>query len=270
MFASLVVVFPTRHEGGSVMLHHDGEEWTFDSATMLLQQDLPSMAYVAFYSDVDHEVTTVNSGYRVTLTYNLYLDKVQPTLPPSISPIDSGFHAALSNALQDPTFLPKGGLLGFGLSFQYPVDPSTSMANLDSELKGSDAVIKRVCDRLGLDISLKAIYQEKNDYLREYAAMLDEIVEVPYKEEVEDNVITLLQQDNRGKLIYDTGTKAPTDYRGRQIGDSVNVMWVTPLTKNAHFQSPYVRYGNQATLSYVYGDVCLIVKVKEWDKRKEV
>jgi len=79
MFVPFVVVFPTRHEGGSVMLHHDGEEWTFDSATILLQQDLPSVAYLAFYS-VDHEVTTVNSGYRVTLTYNLY---VQPTSHPA-------------------------------------------------------------------------------------------------------------------------------------------------------------------------------------------
>jgi len=136
------------------------------------------------------------------------------------------------------------------------------MANLDSELKGGDAVIKRVCNRLGLDISLQAIYQEKDDYLREYTAILDEIVEVPYKEEVEDNAITLLQQDNRRKLIYDVGYY--TDCRPRETGgDAVNVTWVTPLTKNAHFRSPHVHYQNQATLSYVYSYVCLITKVKE-------
>lgn len=74
MFGSLVVVFPTRHEGGALHLRHKGEEWTFDSAALTSAQEDPSIAYIAFYSDVEHEVSVVNSGYRVTLTYNLYFD----------------------------------------------------------------------------------------------------------------------------------------------------------------------------------------------------
>lgn len=74
MFGSLVVVFPTRHKGGALYLRHKGEEWTFDSAALASAQEDPSIAYIAFYSDVDHEVSVVNSGYRDTLTYNLYFD----------------------------------------------------------------------------------------------------------------------------------------------------------------------------------------------------
>ncbi|KAJ7583235.1 hypothetical protein C8J56DRAFT_1054994 [Mycena floridula] len=41
----------------------------------------PSIAYIAFYSDIEHEVTPVTSGYRISLTYNLYME-------PAIGPLD--------------------------------------------------------------------------------------------------------------------------------------------------------------------------------------
>ncbi|EMD39478.1 hypothetical protein CERSUDRAFT_111780 [Gelatoporia subvermispora B] len=72
MFGSLVVVFPTQHEGGTLLLRHGKKQWTFDSANLLSEAPQPSIAYVAFYSDVEHEILPVTSGYRVTLTYNLY------------------------------------------------------------------------------------------------------------------------------------------------------------------------------------------------------
>lgn len=72
MFGSLVLVFPTPHEGGSLVLRHEGKEWSFDSAKVLAEQPSPSIGYVAFFSDVEHEVLPVKSGYRVTITYNLY------------------------------------------------------------------------------------------------------------------------------------------------------------------------------------------------------
>jgi len=120
MFGSLVVIFPTKHEGGALMFRHGDGEWTFDSAAMLKSNIEPSIAYVAFYSDVEHEVTPVISGYRVTLTYNLYFsadaayDSVAPIVVPSKS--EATFQSALSTLLSDNTFMPKGGFLGFGLS----------------------------------------------------------------------------------------------------------------------------------------------------------
>ena len=72
MFGSLVIVYPTPHEGGELVLRHEGKEWTFDSARITAKQREPSLAYIAFYSDVEHEVLDVKSGYRVTVTYNLY------------------------------------------------------------------------------------------------------------------------------------------------------------------------------------------------------
>ena len=74
MFGSLVVVFPTAHSGGALVLRHHGKEWTFDSAKLLHHDSDPDnrLAYVAFFSDVAHEVLPVLSGRRITVTYNLY------------------------------------------------------------------------------------------------------------------------------------------------------------------------------------------------------
>ena len=62
MFASLVVAFPAAHEGGKLLLRHDDEEWTFDSGQILSQTTTPSAAFIAFYSDVEHEVPWSNPG----------------------------------------------------------------------------------------------------------------------------------------------------------------------------------------------------------------
>lgn len=75
MFGSLVVVLPTPHEGGSLLLRHDGQEWEFDPSRAIAEKTDQHFAYIAFYSDVEHEVSLVKSGYRVTLTYNLSFDE---------------------------------------------------------------------------------------------------------------------------------------------------------------------------------------------------
>ncbi|KDQ14657.1 hypothetical protein BOTBODRAFT_187702 [Botryobasidium botryosum FD-172 SS1] len=69
MFGSLVIVLPTSHEGGALHLRHSGKAFIYDSAHELSSQvELsgggPSIGYVAFYSDVEHEVMEVMSGYR--------------------------------------------------------------------------------------------------------------------------------------------------------------------------------------------------------------
>jgi len=68
MFGSLVVVLPTAHEGGTLFLRDGGKECKFETDTVTPS----SISYVAFFGDVEHEIGEVKSGYRVTLTYNLY------------------------------------------------------------------------------------------------------------------------------------------------------------------------------------------------------
>ncbi|EIW52358.1 uncharacterized protein TRAVEDRAFT_96340, partial [Trametes versicolor FP-101664 SS1] len=178
MFGSLVVVFPTAHEGGALKLRErdarNVQEWTFDSAALLAQAVQPSIAYVAFYSDVEHEVMPVQSGHRVTVTYNLYY--AEDTTPlPAAQPVPTNEHTFRSKVqalLDDPTFLPEGGNLMFLLRHQYPMattpkgrtEARKALKDVAAHLKVTDALVLKVMGDLSLDASLKIVYQDTTAY----------------------------------------------------------------------------------------------------------
>ena len=66
MVGTLVVTLPSRHAGGELMVGHN-EEWK------AYRGSKTALSLVAFYADCRHEVLKVESGYRITLTYNLLL-----------------------------------------------------------------------------------------------------------------------------------------------------------------------------------------------------
>ena len=67
MFGTLVVCLPSAHQGGDVVVKHCGQAKVFSSSAM-------AQSYMAWYSDVSHEVLPVICGYRWVLTFNLTLD----------------------------------------------------------------------------------------------------------------------------------------------------------------------------------------------------
>jgi 2OG-Fe(II) oxygenase superfamily len=66
MVGTLVVTLPSSYAGGELMVGHN-EEWK------AYRGSKTALSLVAFYADCRHEVLKVNSGYRITLTYNLLL-----------------------------------------------------------------------------------------------------------------------------------------------------------------------------------------------------
>lgn len=67
MFATMVLVLPSMHSGGELVIKHLGRETVLD-----LRPEEPSeIGFAAFYADCVHEVRPVKAGYRVTLVYNL-------------------------------------------------------------------------------------------------------------------------------------------------------------------------------------------------------
>ena len=67
MFATLVVVLPSAHSGGDLVVRHAGEEVRLG----LRCGDPAEAAFAAFYADCVHEVLPVTQGFRLTLVYNL-------------------------------------------------------------------------------------------------------------------------------------------------------------------------------------------------------
>lgn len=106
-------------------------------------------AFVVFYSDVEHEVSVVESGYRVTLTYNLYFYEPGELTPiPPSSPLNADAENHMKSSLEalsnDPEFLPHGGIVAFGLSHKYPFKNTTQLSALEERLKGTDALLKQI------------------------------------------------------------------------------------------------------------------------------
>ena len=79
MFATMLLVLPSAHAGGDLVVRHLGREVVFD-----LQPTEPSeIGFAAFYADCVHEVRPVTAGGRVVLVYNLcFRGKNSPPEPP--------------------------------------------------------------------------------------------------------------------------------------------------------------------------------------------
>ena len=254
MFASLVIIYPTAHKGGSFLCRHSMIEHTFDSATELSQTNGPAIAFAAFYSDVEHEVSLVESGYRVTLTYNLhYTSTHAPRLDSVFSATEERtLRVALAQLLADKTYLPAGGFIGFGLSHQYATTSrkTTSLSEITT-LKGEDAVLMKVCKDLGLDAKVQVVYE---DMVQAGPIVCDRVLPSDdYFPEGYDWTRTI--EKIGGRLAKRSKVPLP----------QINVKWITPVkavrVKN-EVGTHFVAYGNEPWVEHLYGNFCLIAEIK--------
>jgi hypothetical protein len=116
--------------------------------------------WATFFSDTEHEVEEVISGHRLTLTYNLFVEKPlrSSSIPPNLK--SSPFYIELSAQLKNPKFLPYGGILGFGLKHQYPVSDRSDFSGLADSLKGVDLLIYKTGQALGLRPKLTGLFDK--------------------------------------------------------------------------------------------------------------
>ncbi|KIJ06084.1 hypothetical protein PAXINDRAFT_103518 [Paxillus involutus ATCC 200175] len=282
MFGSLVVIFPTPYEGGEFILRHGGEEWELESVqTISAAAQSPPISFIAFFSDVEHEVMEVTSGYRVTLTYNLYFAETEP-LAPSIStpsPQEDSFRIAIADLVANPAVLPGGGYLGFGLQHQYPVSRQMSVESLRTCLKGQDAAIARVLDSLSLKWHLRICYcateklwEQESHFLSEFVLELGQYANMSaYDNLLPDLEYVLFVCDSPTEL-YETHRSeyGYHDNSEDKYSKERRLLPVTPIPPNAQPVSKYINYGNQAIAGKLYADICLVaeapVKVPRWKK----
>ncbi|MGB6400041.1 MAG: 2OG-Fe(II) oxygenase [Bradyrhizobium sp.] len=67
MFATMVLVLPSTHSGGELVIKHVGREVVLDPRP----EEPSEIGFAAFYADCVHEVRPVKTGCRLTLVYNL-------------------------------------------------------------------------------------------------------------------------------------------------------------------------------------------------------
>ncbi|KAJ7190584.1 hypothetical protein GGX14DRAFT_407921 [Mycena pura] len=292
MIGSLVVVLPTAHEGGVLTLSHGDHSYAFDAAAELTAHGGGStpgsaVAYSAFFSDVVHTVEEVRAGFRVTITYNLFLvDRpfraAALTLGRRIAPAaERACETALRALLADVAFLPAGGFLAFGLTHQYPMRrrrkelKPLSHPPVLQVLKGSDARIRTVAERIGLPTLVKFVYETTEyDVQPAYEVLLDHILDLDYYYDEDGDMCAEL--DKQGVLVDRPATGAETDtvgdddwWRARQKARNdkrhnakkAAVHWATDRTELNPVETEYLGYGNEHSIDHVYGHAALFVRI---------
>ncbi|KAF7314776.1 Fe2OG dioxygenase domain-containing protein [Mycena kentingensis (nom. inval.)] len=263
MIGSLVIVFPTQHAGGALTLAHGTQSWKFDSAADLAGKPT-SIAYVAFFSDVMHAVEEVTAGYRVTITYNLFL-AARPAagLAPSRLPSSAEREcvAALRAILADKTFLPTGGLLGFGLTHQYPIprspDDPAPLGRVTRILKGSDARMHTAAAHVGLEARVRFLYDEVDRYKDANNVLLDRVPKLQDGHGWED-----CGPEETVELNSEGEEETPDDGKKRTA-----IFWVTELLLLNEAKSGFAAMGNEACLAHEYGHAALFVRIPPASQR---
>jgi hypothetical protein len=102
MVATLVVVLPSPHEGGELVVRHEGQEEVIDLGGAGANPF--QIHYAAFYADCEHEIRPLRAGYRLCLVYNLTLGNGKKAIkaPRAAEHIDE-VAALLSKAAEDPS-----------------------------------------------------------------------------------------------------------------------------------------------------------------------
>ncbi|KAM5535755.1 hypothetical protein V8D89_010569 [Ganoderma adspersum] len=286
MFGSLVLVLSTPHEGGELILEHQGTKWTFGAAQVLAplpHGTAPRLAYVAFFSDVDHAVQRVTAGHRLTITYNLHFSS--PPTPASLAGLNitqpraantPTVERALAGLLADPSFLPHGGTLGFGLRHLYPLPTSfrphtdTTLDSLKGRLKGADAALFRVCTALDLRPALYSVFEWRDPASEENSRALVAFPRVvhfdTHSHDNEDVLWAKLCQRFDGVLL----NARPSSLRANEEGEEEeeeegiawrDVRWVIALSDVNRVRTCFAVYGNEPEIGYLYQRICLLVDV---------
>ena len=145
MFATLVICLPSRHDGGTLVVHHDGQTEKIEFGK---KESEFKTQYAAFYADCEHEITPVTAGYRVCLVYNLAtVGRKQPAAPKNLAAVEEA--ARLLPAVFSGADAP--------VKIAVPFQHQYTQAGLDpDELKGSDRarahVLVRAAVKLNFDL----------------------------------------------------------------------------------------------------------------------
>jgi hypothetical protein len=136
MFATLVVVLPSSHRGGELVIRHAGREIVVD----LSSEEFSELKFAAFYADCEHEVRPVTDGHRVCLIYNLMQLPGKKAEQPLSAPLYSSEIEAAAGMLKEAFAAPRApAKLAWLLEHQY------SPAGLSfAGLKGEDAALAKV------------------------------------------------------------------------------------------------------------------------------
>ncbi|KAG2106820.1 uncharacterized protein F5147DRAFT_804294 [Suillus discolor] len=269
IFGFLDIVFPTPHTGGICSLRNNENECRVDFATMLSEAQIPLVGYAAYFKEVEREIDPITSGHRLTLSYKLYVasggDSPSATMIWAPGPFEPSLETALAEFVNDPKVLPNGGYLGFGLRHQYPVSSEMRVDTLRSCLKGSDAIITRVLNKLHLSWSLRVLYRDSVSHSEQTFVLHKFISDLSQKDLVRSHWGAGEKLGLGAEFVRfvdefgNDDEKRAVDYS--KYSEDVDIIQMTEVPSVTNVHSQYLAYGNEAMMGNLYGDICLVAEV---------
>ncbi|KAL3419488.1 oxidoreductase [Phlyctema vagabunda] len=278
-FGSLVVCLPMSHSGGELRVCHRGHEMFFDWSG----KDTSSIKWAAFYSDCEHEVLRVNTGHRVTLTYNLYVSEQVggllqrfPTADPSLYPL----YAKVKNLLKDESFESGGATMAFFCAHQYAHTRSQSIELLPFALKGIDVAVFSVFKALGLMPSIRPILDNDNfrdhdkeclgchDHVGKVESVFSKRLEYEYVSRVGDDLEEIQMANSE---MEEGGCMESYVERAWPLETWNGIIWLNSPSRNGNeIAMVGMVHGNQAELVWHYSHAAIMIDIPAANKRRIV
>jgi hypothetical protein len=170
---------------------------------------------------------------------------------------EGAFREAFTALLENPEFLAEGGTLAFGLRHVYPV--KDDLKHVYNVLKGSDAVVYQSVHALGYEPVLY-IYYENDGFDLVEGVLIDQAVDLQVYREPGQDLVHYLREVGGILVTRERGVMGDEsdDYL---YGTAEQLEWVTPMTTFDQQEDAFISYGNEATLDWIYGNVCLVVRI---------
>ncbi|WVW78666.1 hypothetical protein I302_100626 [Kwoniella bestiolae CBS 10118] len=166
---TLVLCLPSHFRSGDLVVSHGDVTVTFDWSNQVKNGGI---AWGFLYSDCKHEVLPVEDGIRITIQYEVFIRRIPELTNDRMYDWRSEIVKQAFNRVMDPSFLPEGGRLAFGLKYEYPIRDDyghTDWSALEKLLKGIDAVFMACLKATGLMYESFGVYDtwELDRYWRE-------------------------------------------------------------------------------------------------------
>lgn len=178
------------------------------------------------------------------------------------------FLTAFRSLLDDASFYPRGGILGFGLYHKYPLKSNEDKRPISPfRPKGRDAIIYDAFGELDLLARVAYFYEEEG-----LEVLCNRRLNVEYEEfDSDENALVafmsgegqVLRTDSRDSYSY-SGSSDFDDDEVKQGGSHKvpHFAWAKELNDlNVTTDGPFITYGNEHSTEFCYGHGCLVVEI---------
>ncbi|WRT64961.1 uncharacterized protein IL334_001902 [Kwoniella shivajii] len=276
---TLMLCLPSPFQGGNLVVRQGDVAVTFDWSHQVKNG---SIAWGFLYSDCEHEVLPVQEGTRITLQYDVFISQKptwmenEETLDSRMEPIRQAFAKFM-----DPSFVPEGGKLAFGLLHGYPSEAGdTDLGDgLTKRLKGVDALLISFLDSSNFKWSYFALHDVDNTCWDNES--IDEDNDTDEEEKAQEIKKIKAQESKKGKIdktfksdkwiqsyvISDDGGQVESsDPAELGLKRDLDLIWIS-IPDDFSMKGHFISYGNSPQMETIYAAVGIQVHLPPASER---